>query len=135
MHYFLIIWPHFTIIYVLEVIYVYCVCMYYYGFLAWDKLVGKFLSKLSANTKKLFFFFWCLRRELTININQNTTDQAYHKHVTNSLWMNAFIFCMNLDFSSAFYSWSILTFREFIPLAQNKGTKRILFRSTPKFSF
>lgn len=84
--------------------------------------MGKFLSKLSANTNKLFFFsFWCLHRELTVNINQHTTDQAYHKHITNSLWMNAFIFYMNLDFIWAFYSWSILTFTEFVPLAQNKA--------------
>lgn len=74
-----------------------------------------------TQTSFFFFFFWCLHRELTVNINQHTTDQAYHKHVTNSLWMNAFIVYMNLDFIWAFYSWSILTFTEFIPLAQNKA--------------
>lgn len=34
----------------------------------------------------------CLHRELAVNIYQHTTDQTYHRHLTNSIWMNAFNF-------------------------------------------
>lgn len=92
--------------------------------------VGEFLPWKSANTTNRLF--WCFHRELTVNIYQHATDQAYQRHWTISFWMNVFIFYPNSDCIRVLYSCS----HQFLQsVFLQPKTKLLFFQFIPRASF